>query len=446
MATRLPAPPEAGLLNGLRFGTDTMRFLDGVQARFDDGTAIPIPGRPPLVILTGPDLVADALERPEDFPRIPAQGAVSMIAEKGLVQSEGELWSQQRSVMAPAFGGKQINAYADTTGERIEARATRWAEAGARETDLHCEMTSLTVRVASEILLGEDIGKARADQFHEWMAVAGEEFEFGIETVLPEWVPTRTSDAFRDAATGIRELSEELIERRRAELEAGERTDASDMLTMLIRAEENPEVEFPDNQIRDEVATFLIAGHETTALSLTYTLALLSWNPDARRRVREEAQGVLGDGPLTHEALSELPYTKRVYREALRLYPPAWAVFRRADGDVPLGEYVVEDGSAIIMPLWSIHRDGRHFENPETFDPDRWQRRDPNAVAAYRPFSSGPHACVGRGFALAGSTLVLARLVGEFDVDVPESALDDLRLTPTLRPGDGVSATITPIE
>jgi len=308
MEPRLPAPPEAGLLNGLRFGTDTIRFLEGVQARFDDGTAIPIPGRPPLVVLTGPDLVAEALERPEDFPRIPAQGAVSMIAENGLVQSEGELWSQQRSVMAPAFGGKQINAYADTTGTRIESRANRWAETGARDTDLHREMTSLTVRVASEILLGEDIGKARADQFHEWMRVAGEEFEFGIETVLPEWVPTPTSGAFRDAATGIRELSEELIERRRAELDSGERTDASDMLTMLIRAEDNPEVEFPENQIRDEVATFLIAGHETTALSLTYTLALLSWNPDARRRVREEAQAVIGEGPLTHEDLAELEY------------------------------------------------------------------------------------------------------------------------------------------
>ena len=446
MASRLPAPPESGLLNGLRFGTDTIRFLEGVQARFDDGTAITIPGRPPLVVLTGPDLVAEALERPEDFPRIPAQGAVSMIAENGLVQSEGELWSQQRSVMAPAFGGRQVNAYADTTGERIESRASRWAEMGTHDTDLHREMTSLTVRVASEILLGEDIGKARADQFHEWMHVAGEEFEFGIETVLPEWVPTPTSGEFRDAATGIRELSEELIERRRAELDAGERTDASDMLTMLIRAEENPEVEFPENQIRDEVATFLIAGHETTALSLTYTLALLSWNPEARRRVREEARAVIGDGPLTHEDLSELEYTKRAYQEALRLYPPAWAVFRRADGDVPLGEYVIEDGSAVIMPLLSIHRDRNHFENPKKFDPDRWERRDPNAVAAYRPFSSGPHACIGRGFALAGATLVLARIVGEFDVDVPESALDDLRLTPTLRPADGVSATISPVE
>ncbi len=446
MSRSLPEPPEAGLINALRFGTDTVRFLEGMQARYEDGAAIPIPGRPPLVILTGPETVAEALERPDDFPRIPAQDAVAMIAENGLVQSEGKLWEQQRSIMAPAFGGRQVTAYANTTGERIHDRAGRWADAGVQRTDLHREMTSLTVRVASEILLGEDIGEKRADQFHEWMRIAGEEFEFGLETVLPEWVPTRTSPAFRDASSGIRELSEELIERRRAALDADAEPDAPDMLTMLLCSEENPDVEFPQNQIRDEVATFLIAGHETTALSLTYTLSLLSWHPEARERVRAEATDALGDGPPTHDDLSELQYTKRAYREALRLYPPAWAVFRRANGTVELGEYVIEDGAAIIMPLWTIHRDGRYFEDPKTFDPDRWKRRDPNSVPAYRPFSSGPHACIGQGFALAGATLVLARLVRDFDIDVPETALEDLRLTPTLRPADGVPATITPLD
>jgi cytochrome P450 len=369
-----------------------------------------------------------------------------MIAENGLVQSEGELWSQQRSTMAPAFGGRQIAAYANTTGERIHERTTRWNETGTHETDLHREMTSLTIRVASEILLGEDIGKARAEQFHEWMQVAGEEFEFDIETVLPEWVPTPTSSEFRNAATGIRELSEELIEQRRQTLASGERSDATDMLTLLLRAESDPEIEHPDNQIRDEVATFLIAGHETTALSMTYTLSLLSWNPEARKQVRAEASKALGDGPPTHDDLANLEHTKRAYQEALRLYPPAWAIFRRATGDVELGEHVIDEDSAVIMPLRSIHRDDRYFEDPETFDPDRWRRRDPNAVEAYRPFSSGPHACIGRGFALAGATLSIAKMVRDFDIEVPEDALEDLRLTPTLRPPDGVSATITPVE
>jgi cytochrome P450 len=241
-------------------------------------------------------------------------------------------------------------------------------------------------------------------------------------------------------------LSEELIERRRRALDAGEEPKTPDMLTILLRAENDSEVDLPEDQIRDEVATFLIAGHETTALSLTYTLSLLSWHPETRARVKAEANEVLGDGPPTHDDLAGLEYTKRAYREALRLYPPAWAVFRRANGDAELGEYTLADGSAVIMPLLTVHRDSRYFEDPETFDPDRWRRRNHKEVAAYRPFSSGPHACIGQGFALAGATLVLARLVRDFDIDVPESALDDLRLTPTLRPADGVPARITPVD
>jgi cytochrome P450 len=173
---------------------------------------------------------------------------------------------------------------------------------------------------------------------------------------------------------------------------------------------------------------------------------LLSWNPEARGRVREEAAAALGEAPPGHGDRSDLAYTERVYREALRLYPPAWAVFRRAAGEQRLGGYVVDDGAAVIVPQWSIHRDGGYFEDPERFDPDRWERRDPNAVDAYFPFSTGPHACVGRGFALSGATLALARLVREFDVDVPEDALEDLRVTPTLRPADGVEATVRPVE
>ena len=454
MTHRLPAPPDAGLLNAVRFGTDTRRFLEGVQARFPDGTAIPMPGRAPLVLLTNPGLVAETLERRDEFPRVPAEGAVAMIAERGLVQSEGELWERQRSVMGPAFGSRRVAAYADAAGRRVEGLAEAWAAAGRTQVNLHRAMTGVTLRVASEILFGEDVGADRAAQFHEWMAVAGREFEFGLRVALPEWLPTPVSDEFEEAAAGVRDLSETLIERRRQALADGgtgagggdgASAGGADMLTLLLQAQSNPDVEMSDEQIRDEVATFLIAGHETTALSLTYTLSLLSWHPEARRRVRAEAREVLGDAPPEHGDLADLEHTRRAYREALRLYPPAWAVFRQVDGDQRLGDYVLEDGSGIIAPLLSIHRDDRYFEHPDTFDPDRWTRRDPDAVDAYMPFSTGPHACVGRGFALSGATLVLARLVRDFDVDVPEDALQDLRFTPTLRPVDGVEGTVRPV-
>jgi cytochrome P450 len=444
MPRHLPTPPDSGLLNAVRFGRDTVRFLEGVQARYDDGLSVPIPGRAPLVVLTNPDLVHDALARPEAFGRVPARGAAARIAENGLVQSEGDLWRQQRSTVNPAFVGRQVTAYANATGERVDALADEWAGRAPVETNLHRELTRLTVRVASAILLGEDIGAERAGRFHEWMQVAGREFEFGLDSVTPEWLPARISPEFREAAEGIRGLSEDLIEARRRALADGGVTDrAPDMLTMLIRAEDDPDVAYPANQIRDEVSTFLIAGHETTALSLTYTTALLSWHPEVRRHVRAEAEAVL-DGPPTADDLTDLTYTRRAYREALRLYPPAWAVFRQANHRARLGEYAIDEEATVIMPQWSIHRSERYFDDPATFDPDRWERREPNDVSAYFPFSTGPHACIGRRFALAGATLTLARLVRDFDIEVPETELDDLRVTPTLRPVDGVRTTIRP--
>ena len=274
---KIPEPPELGIINALRFGTDPLRFLDGVQARFEAITAVPIPGRAPLVIVTSPALIHDALSRPEEFSRVAAQGTATMIAEQGVVQSEGDLWQQQRSVMRPAFTGKQVRTYANTVGGRITELVDDWKQNPTQGTrNLHSEMTTLTIRVASEILLGEDIGRERAEQFYEWMQVAGHEFEFSPTSIRPDWLPERPSASIKRAAAGIREMSEEIIDRRRETLNEESDDQPTDMLGFLLRAEDDPSVSYPPNQIRDEVATFLIAGHETTALSLTYTLTLLS--------------------------------------------------------------------------------------------------------------------------------------------------------------------------
>lgn len=447
MQSQIPQPPDAGLLNAVRFGTDPFRFIEGMQARFEDIVAVPIPGRAPLVIITNPTLIHDALSRPAAFRRVPAQDSAARIATNGIVQSDGALWRQQRAIMGPAFAGHQVTKYADTVGEQVCDLVTEWTAADSTTRNLHNEMTTLTIRVASEILLGEDVGREVAEQFHEWMEIASAEFEFSPTTLGPAWLPTRSSQAFQQAAEGIRTLSEEIIEQRRRTLaDENDTEQPSDMLGLLLRAEDDPSVEYLPNQIRDEVATFLIAGHETTALSLTYTVSLLSWHPEIREQVREEANAVLGEQTPQYEHVKDLEYTGRVYREALRLYPPAWAIFRQASGTVRLGDYRVEGGSAIIMPQWSVHRDKRYFEDPEQLSPERWQYRSPTAAQAYFPFGAGPHACIGSQFALSGAILSLARLTQVFDIEVPPNALDSLRPTVTLRPQAGIPATIQPAE
>ena len=168
MQQEIPHPPEAGIVNALRFGSDPFRFLEGMQARFEDIVSVPLPGRAPLVIVTNPELIHEALSRPAAFSRVPAQEPAALIANQGLVQSEGALWRQQRSIMGPAFRGKQVTAYANTVGEMVDELATEWRESGTRKTrNLHEEMTAMTIRVASDILLGEDIGRERAEQFHD---------------------------------------------------------------------------------------------------------------------------------------------------------------------------------------------------------------------------------------------------------------------------------------
>jgi cytochrome P450 len=444
MRQQLPRPPDGGLLNAARFGGNPRRFLEGVQSRFEDLVAVPIPGRGPLVVVTNPRLVHDALSRPAEFPRIAASGSAAMIAEQGLVQAEGDLWGQQRSIMGPAFAGEQVTAYANTVGERVEELAAEW-RADPGERNVHAEMTRLTIRVASEILLGDDIGHEAADEFHGWMQTAGREFEFSPTALAPEFL-SPTSEEFEAAADEIRAMGEEIIARRREKLaENGDGEEPKDMLALLLRAEESG-VEMPPNQIRDEVLTFLIAGHETTALSLTYAWALLSWHPEVRDRVREEAREVLGDETPQYRHVRELDYTRRAFREAIRLYPAAWAVFRSTTEEVRLGDYAIPPGASVILPQWSIHRDPRYFENPRAFDPDRWLRRNPQNVEAYFPFSSGPHSCIGQAFSLSGATLALAGLAREFDVEIAEDALSDLRVTPTLRPAGDVPGRIEPVD
>jgi len=440
---QIPRPSGFGIANGLRFTSDPLRFLEGVQARFEDVAAIPVPGRAPLVMITNPTLVHEALSRPEEFGRFEPLSAATLISEQGLVQSGGNLHQQQRGIVQSAFTGQQAKAYANTVGERVDDLAAEWRDigAGGEQLNLHREMTTLTIRVASEILLGEDIGRDRAQQFYEWMQISGGEFELSLSAFLPG-----SSAEFKRSAEGIRRLSEEIIERRRETLETAS-GESKDMLALLLEAEDDPSVEYAPNQIRDEVATFLIAGHETTALSLTYTLSLLSAHSKFREQIREEARTVLGNSPTTprYEHVSELTDTRRVYDESLRLYPPAWAVFREANAETRLGEYRVGKGSAIIMPQWSIHRDRRYFERPETFDPDRWQEQDPNTTEAYFPFASGPHACIGRQFALSGATLTIARLLHEFEIDVVDGALETLQPTASLRPSEGIQATVRPL-
>ncbi len=444
---RPPRPPEAGIVNALRFTRTPLRFLEGMQSRYDDIAELSLPIGPSIVVVTNPTLCHEAMDRIDDFVRIPASGAAALIAENGLVQTEGSLWRDQREVISPGFGSGPLETYVDAVGEQVTSLRENWAaavDAGDPERDLHRDMTSVTVRAASRALFGVDIGADTAAEMHRLARQAATEFEVSPTTITPEWFPDLPSAEAREVAARLRELGEHIIETKRARRNSD--APPQDMLDFLMLAEASGDREYPENHLRDQVVSFLIAGHETTALGMTYTQTLLSEHPEIRERVRAEAREVIGDDVPGYDHAAELTYTGKVFTEGLRLYPPAWAVLRRVDGDQSLGGYRLDDGSLVIMPQWSVHRDGRFFENPRQFDPSRWDDRGPGDRAAYFAFASGPHSCIGRGFAVNGARVALATLVRDFDVEVSRDQLSDLLVTPTLRPGDGINATLSRAE
>jgi cytochrome P450 len=446
---RPPRPPEAGIINALRFTRTPLRFLEGLQSRYEDLAEVSVPVGPSVVVVTNPELCHEAMDRVDDFVRVPAGGAAALISENGLVQTEGPLWRDQRETIAPGFGAGPLETYVDAVGEQASRLHETWTDAvenDAPRRDLHRDMTSVTVRAASLALFGVDIGADGATEMHHLMRQAGTEFEISPTAITPEWFPELTPTETREMAARLREIGEEITETKRRRRRRNPDAPPSDMLDFLVLAERTGNREYPENHLRDQVVSFLIAGHETTALGTTYTQALLSWHPEVRDRVRKEARAVVGNDDPGYEHAADLTYTGQVFTEALRLYPPAWAVFRRADGDQTLGEYTIEDGSAVIMPQWSVHRDARYFENPREFDPSRWDDRDPGTQGPYFAFASGPHSCIGRGFAVNGARVALATLVKDFDLEVPRNELSNLMVTPTLRPGDGVNATLSKAE
>jgi cytochrome P450 len=189
-----------------------------------------------------------------------------------------------------------------------------------------------------------------------------------------------------------------------------------DLLSVLLRARDRGEQ--TDENLRDELVTMLLAGHDTTALALTYTFYLLSNHPEARREVEREAEAATADGPPTAADVRDMAYTERVLNESMRLYPPVYTLFREPKLDVKLGGYRIPEGSALMVSQWVTHRSERWYDAPETFDPDRWtpKRRSERPRFAFFPFGGGPRHCIGKAFSLLEAKIILAEICSQFEL------------------------------
>jgi cytochrome P450 len=304
--------------------------------------------------------------------------------------------------------------------------------------DVHQEMMRLLLDIVAKVLFDAEI--AEGGEVRKALDQAVKRFDEQGSGMLLRFLlgnfPTPTNLRFRRAVGRLDEVIYRLINERRR---SGK--DTGDLLSMLLHAQDEECNKMSDKQLRDEVLTLLLAGHETNALALSWSWYLLSEHPQVESKLLEELQEVLSDRTPTVEDLPRLRYTEMVIKESLRLYPPAWGISREAIKRCEIGGYLIPAGTQLFIPLWVLHRDPRFFEDAEVFNPDRWEdglaKRVPKY--AYLPFGAGPRLCIGSSFAMTEATLLLATIAKKFRLELA-TGQQRVVLQPsvTLRPRGGI--------
>jgi cytochrome P450 len=395
----------------------------------------------PTYLVHHPDLVEELLvHRHRDYTKHHSffWSNVEAIFGRGLLTNEGDDWLRQRRLIQPAFQPERIARYAEIMVERTERMLAGWRPGELR--DVRKEMMALTFQIVAETLFGADV---RDD-----VAEVAAAFNTGIEEIavrfrrpirFPDWVPVPSNLRYRRAVRRMDELILRIIRERR---EKGFE-ERDDLLSRMLRARDEAGA-MDEAQLRDEVMTMLLAGHETTALGLTWTWHLLSKHPVVDRQLHEHVRDTLGDRPPEPADVARLTYSERVFKEGLRLYPPAYGFGREATQDGELGGWPVPRGTTLIMFSWLLHRDPRWWDDPGRFHPDRWEGDLEGRLPrmAYMPFGGGPRVCIGQRFAMAEGILIVSAIAQRFRL---EWLADPVPFTSiTLRPTGDLRARLLP--
>lgn len=434
-----PRPPGPRSRFGLRelfgFTRNPLRLLRRLRAEYGDVVELRMAGMTWFLLSHPEDIEFVLVKNAKKMKRDATVPILERTLGLGLLTSEGELWKRQRKLMAQAFTPKRIATYAETMSA-VTDRAVDFAH--GQEIDLHAEMSRVTMEVVAAVLFGAAMGQGDIGQVSASMEVVNEFYANSPEAVLrvPAWVPTPRN---RSLARAVGRL-DALIYRMIAERRRGEPRD--DLLGTLLAAVDDEGSAMTDRQLRDESITLFLAGHETTALTLGYSLMLLAQHPEIARRLHDEVDAVL-DGRLpTAEDCKRLTFTEQVLKESMRLYPPAWTTGREATESIEVRGYTIPKGSQLLLSQWVTHHDARFFPNPETFDPDRWTTAQDLPRYAFFPFGGGPRVCIGNHFAMMEAIVVLAILVQRFRFDLVPCQRLQLRPSVTLRPKRGMRAIV----
>ena len=438
----LPPGPKTKIPLGhlFSFRRDSIGFLKKIAGEYGDIVHFKI-GPIRIVLLNHPDLIKEVLTtQHRNFVKgRPLEMAKELLGE-GLLTSEGDFHKRQSRLIQPAFHRNMIESYVPALTKCVTQLMNGWEE--NIKVDIKEEMTNMSIAIAGKTLFGSDT-QQEAEEINQALDTATSLFgriplpfsEFLLKLPLPGTLRFNRAKARLDKT-----IYRMIDERRRNRVEKG------DLLSLLIGSqdEESDEGRMSDQQVRDEAITLFLTAFDTTSTALTWTWYLLSQNPEAEAELHEELDRVLnGRLPMVHD-IAQLKYTRMVFGESMRLYPPSYVIPRQAVEDFPINKYIVPGGSIILLSPYLIHHDPRFHPNPEKFDPHAWDEHSHslNSKYEYFPFSRGPRSCIGEPFAWMQGILVLATIAQFWHMKlVPGHPVELLPLI-NLRPKHGMMMTL----
>jgi cytochrome P450 len=438
----LPGPKGLPLLGvSIGFVRDSLGLLRSVAREYGDIVRIPvIVGT--RILLNHPDYVQQVLVfQPNKFHKSKlSKEATERLLGQGLLISEGDFWRRQRRLAQPAFHRQRINEYSSAMLECAQTQMSNWRDRETR--NMAQEMTQLTLEAAVRTLFGttlpgeaRHVGRAMTFLMRYSLGRARRPIQIPANWPTPKNRRANREYEFLDS------LVYRIISERKAQPESNHR---SDLLSLLMGAMDEDGSQMTPKQLRDETMTLFLAGHETTALTLSWTWYLLGQNPSAEARLEEELRSVLGGRSPQVADLPHLPYLHAVINEVLRLYPPAYILARVAIAPFRIGEYDFPPGETVLLSQWVMHRDPRYYDDPDAFRPERWLDglADRLPPGAYFPFGDGPRRCIGQGFALLESALVIATIAQRFRFRMVPGRTAEPEPLVTLRPKQGIWMTL----
>ena len=404
-------------------------------------------------LINQPELVKTVLnDRPADFPKSSRirEGLAPLLGNSVFV-TNGDEWERQRRIIDPAFGAGRLKetfpAIWDATTSAVKRLLTQGAGPDPVEIEEHTSHAAADVIFRT--LFSIPIEHAVAtDVFQAFRAYQRTQplMNIGALLPLPNWIPRGHKPETRASAQKIRALITDLTAARMVAIENG---TAPDDLATKIMTTADPETgaRFGTLEMVDQVAIFFLAGHETSASALAWSLYLLATHPGAQDRILEEARAMIPDtGAPAFSDLSKLAFTRDVFREALRLYPPVPMMVRQNTRTEQFRDRLVKKGAQIVVSPWHLHRQNRLWDNPDGFDPGRWQTENGKTCqrTAYIPFSSGPRVCTGAGFAMVEGIVLIAALVKSFRFEPIEDRVPEPVAHLTVRAKNGIWMKVTP--